>query len=159
MIRDRVVFGTSSAKGRSKLIDEGDKLTLAKAIQMGQNHEYSQTQLKTMSSPVPTQDVHALNQGKQGTSSTFHGQRRQGRRQQQTAPAKKKDKCTRCSYDTHPEGKIYPAMGKTCSLSSRKKKKKKKKHFAQCCRYKSMLFQRGYLVSYSTVLPTNPERH
>ena len=98
---------------------------------MGQNHEYSQAQLKSMSGPVPTQEVHALNQGKQGTSGSFHRQRRQHRRQQQTAPAKKKDKCTRCGYDTHPEGKICPAMGKTCSLRTRKN------HFAQCCMSKS----------------------
>ena len=37
MIRDRIVLGTSSLKVRSKLIDEGEKFTLAKAIQMGQN--------------------------------------------------------------------------------------------------------------------------
>ncbi|XP_048236731.1 uncharacterized protein K02A2.6-like [Haliotis rufescens] len=51
MVRDRIVFGTSSTKLRAKLINEGEKLTLEKAIQMGQSLEYSQEQLKTMANP------------------------------------------------------------------------------------------------------------
>ena len=50
------MFGTSSVKVCTKLIDEGNKLTLAE--QMGQNHEYSETQKKDMSSPASTQKVH-----------------------------------------------------------------------------------------------------
>lgn len=38
MIRDRIVFGTSSQKVREKLIAEGEKLTLEKAIQIAQSH-------------------------------------------------------------------------------------------------------------------------
>ena len=129
MIRDRIVFGTSSAKLRSKLVDEGEGLTLEKAIQMGQNYEYAQTQLKSMSGPVPTQEVHAVHNVKPGASaasgSSQKQRRRPNRRQKQNAPPKKKDKCTRCGYDSHSE-KSCPAMGKTCSLCS------KKKHFAQC---------------------------
>ena len=68
MIRDRIVFGTSPVKVHTKLIDEGDKLTFEKAIQMGQIHEYSKTQNKSMSSPAPTQEVHMVNNDKQGTS-------------------------------------------------------------------------------------------
>ena len=56
MIRECLVFGTSSTKVRSKLIDEGGKLTLAKVIQMGQNYEYARAQLKSMSGHVPTQE-------------------------------------------------------------------------------------------------------
>lgn len=115
MIRDRTVFGTSSAKVRSKLIDEGEKLTLAKAIQMGQNYEYAQTQLKSMSGPVPTQEVHSISQSKQGPVGNSKRQRRR-RPKQQTISAKKKEKYTRCGYDMHPEGKTCPAVGKTCCL-------------------------------------------
>ena len=57
MIRDRIVFGTSSERVREKLINEGDKLTLDKAIQIAQTHEYPQQQLKTMSQ----QQVHGIN--------------------------------------------------------------------------------------------------
>ena len=130
MIRDRIVFGTSSVKVRTKLIDEGDKLTLEKAVQMGQNHEYSENQKKSMSSPAPTQEVHAVKQDKQGTSGKPQ-KRRSHRRQKQNHPvSRKKDKCTRCGYDSHTQGKTCPAMGKTCSFCS------KKNHFAQCCKSK-----------------------
>lgn len=56
MIRGRIVFGTSSQKVREKLIAEGEKLTVEKAIQIAQSHEYSQEQLKTMSG----QEIHAV---------------------------------------------------------------------------------------------------
>ena len=80
-----------------------------------------------MSGPVPTQEIHAVNQVKQGASVTFQKHRRPRRRQPQNPTLKKREKCTRCGYDAHPEGKNCPAMGKTCSLCSRKN------HFAQCC--------------------------
>jgi hypothetical protein len=56
MVCYRIVFGTSSERVREKLINEGDKLTLDKAIQIVQTHEYSQQQLKTMSQ----QGVHGI---------------------------------------------------------------------------------------------------
>ena len=52
MARDMIVFGTSSSKVREKLIDEGEKLTLEKAIQISQSYEYSQEQLKLMEGPM-----------------------------------------------------------------------------------------------------------
>lgn len=42
MVRDRLVFGTNSAKVRERLINEGAQLTLEKAIQIAQNFEYAQ---------------------------------------------------------------------------------------------------------------------
>ena len=42
MICDRIVFGCSSEKCRENLINEGDKLTMDKAIQIVQNYEYCQ---------------------------------------------------------------------------------------------------------------------
>ncbi|KAH3806133.1 hypothetical protein DPMN_134448 [Dreissena polymorpha] len=45
MIRDRIVFGISSEKIRAKLIEQGDKLTLTKAIEICQSYEYAQSQL------------------------------------------------------------------------------------------------------------------
>ena len=50
MIRDRIVFGINSSKIRQKLIKVGKDLTLDKTIQIAQEYEYSQEQLKTMSS-------------------------------------------------------------------------------------------------------------
>ena len=48
MIRDRIVFGTSSSQVREKLINQGDKLTLDKAIQICQTYAYTKEQLNTM---------------------------------------------------------------------------------------------------------------
>ncbi|KAL3866981.1 hypothetical protein ACJMK2_044224 [Sinanodonta woodiana] len=42
MIRDRIVFGVSSQRIREKLINEGEKLTLERAINISQSHEYAQ---------------------------------------------------------------------------------------------------------------------
>ena len=49
MIRDRIVFGTSSSQICEKLINEGEKLTLDRAIQIAQNYEYCRQQMATMS--------------------------------------------------------------------------------------------------------------
>ena len=48
MIRDRIVFGCSSTRMREKLINEGNKLTMDKAMQVFQNFEYWQQQLSSM---------------------------------------------------------------------------------------------------------------
>ena len=56
MIRDRIVFGTNLGRIREKLINEGLKLTLDKAIQIAQSFEYSQKQLNSMAE----QDVHSV---------------------------------------------------------------------------------------------------
>ena len=56
MIRDRIVFGTNSPKIREKLINVERDLTLQKAIQIGQNYEYAQEQMKQMT----PNDVHMV---------------------------------------------------------------------------------------------------
>ena len=94
MIRDCIVFGTSSKKVRSKVIDEDGKLTLAKAIRMEQNYEYAWAQLKSMSGPVPTQEIHAVNQVKQEASVTLQKHRRPRRRQPQNPTKRTKRRKT-----------------------------------------------------------------
>ena len=42
MIRDRIVLGMPYERVREKLIDEGEKFTLEKAIHIAQTYEYSQ---------------------------------------------------------------------------------------------------------------------
>ncbi|CAG2207854.1 unnamed protein product [Mytilus edulis] len=61
MIRDSLIFGTSSPKVKEKLLNEGDTLTLEKAIQIAQAFEYSQGQLKEMKNLEPSTVVHELN--------------------------------------------------------------------------------------------------
>ena len=75
MIRDRIVFGTSSERVREKLINEGDKLTLEKAVQIAQTYECSQQQLKTMSQ----QEVHGINKSNfERPGQSYRKQRRTG---------------------------------------------------------------------------------
>ena len=52
MVRDRIVFSVMSVNIREKQINEGDNLTLDKAIQIAQSYEYTQEQLKTMAAPT-----------------------------------------------------------------------------------------------------------
>ena len=42
MIRDRIVLGRPYERVKKKVIDEGEKFTLEKAIQIGQTYEYLQ---------------------------------------------------------------------------------------------------------------------
>ena len=69
MIRDRIVFGTSSPKIREKLINVGRDLKLQKAIQIEQNYEYAQEQMKQMT----PNDVHMVKRSYR--SGTTMGQR------------------------------------------------------------------------------------
>ena len=64
MIRDRIVFGCSSEKCREKLINEGEKLTMDKAIQIVQNYEYCQKQLSSIAPSSHNVDVVSRRPGK-----------------------------------------------------------------------------------------------
>lgn len=46
MVRDRIVFTTNSPRVREKLLNQGPKLTIEKAIDIARSHELSQVQLK-----------------------------------------------------------------------------------------------------------------
>ncbi|XP_053394473.1 uncharacterized protein LOC128555628 [Mercenaria mercenaria] len=48
LIRDRIVFGVKSSKIREKLLTVGEKLTLAKAVDICQTVEYAQEQMNNM---------------------------------------------------------------------------------------------------------------
>lgn len=118
MIRERIVFRTSSQKVREKLITEGEKLILEKAIQIAQSHEYSQQQLKTMSG----QEVHAVshshnqNTRKAGRSSPSQNTAKDTERRRPLQARPKQDhkmktqECDRCGYDQSTSAKC-PAMG------------------------------------------------
>lgn len=140
MIRDRIVFGTNSSKIREKLINEGDKLTLDKAIQIAQSHKYSQEQLKSLGNT--TQEVHAVasrggnshrrkfgTPGQVSESKPYSGANHSGQRARanDTREASEKPICPNCGYK-HTKKEKCPARGKTCKLCS------KRNHFAKVCR-------------------------
>ena len=81
MIRDRIVFGCSEPKVREKLINEGDKLTMDKAIQIVQNFEYCQQQLHSMATSQAGNNVDAV---KKFTKCTKKAQRQRSDQKKRT---------------------------------------------------------------------------
>ena len=61
MIRDAIVLHAREPKVREKCMDEGNDLTLAKAIEIGQNHETVQESLKAISQKDEA-NLHAIQQ-------------------------------------------------------------------------------------------------
>ena len=127
MIRDRIVFGTSSAKVREKLINEGEKLTLDRAITIAQSYEYSQQQLKTMAQQ--TQSVNEVK--KREIQSRFARKEKQrpqvpAQKSRTNGPCTRGHECSRCGTK-HSNSSICPAKGKQCSSC------KKFNHFAKKC--------------------------
>ena len=143
MVRDRIVFGVTAQKIRERLINEGDKLTLDKAIQIAQSHEYTQEQLRTMAAaPV---EVHAVRHAK-GPTTTHEGQRANqpkgatngkfSRKAGQTIGGSKisgdRNICGNCGYN-HSKTETCKAKGKQCNFC------KKWNHFQSVCRSKKSL--------------------
>ena len=150
MVRDRLVFGTNSAKVRERLINEGAQLTLEKAIQIAQNFEYAQQQLKNMG-PLATEtsalpkDVSTISRGRPHIRGRGKANARQ---QRSTAPTNRRgtphkgrdsrddrrgrdnslqNKCQNCGFD-HQRGARCPARGKQCG------KCRKWNHFSKVCK-------------------------
>ena len=123
MVRDRIVFGVTSPKIREKLINEGDKLTLDKAIHIAQSYEYAQEQLRTMSAaPV---EVHTVRNTK-GPTTTLGGQPtnkhkgptngkpRSGHTTGRMKTTDEKEICGNCGY-RHTKTETCRAKGKQCN--------------------------------------------
>ena len=123
MVRDRIVFGVTSPKIREKLINEGDKLTLDKAIHIAQSYEYAQEQLRTMSAaPV---EVHTVRNTKGPTTplggqptnkhkGPTNGKLRSGHTTGRMKTTDEKDICGNCGY-RHTKTETCRAKGKQCN--------------------------------------------
>ena len=143
MIRDRIVFGVKSPKIREKLINEGKKLSLEKAIQICQSFEYAQEQLREMSHQpqATTTLVNAIKSKKKG--STFkkgtghntsgqpgHNTSGQGERKGPLHPKSQPvstRSCQNCGK-YHGKTQVCTAKGKQCF------KCKKWNHFSSVCK-------------------------
>ena len=119
MIRDRIVFGISSRKLREKLINEGEKLTLDRAVSICQSYEYSQQQLKAMNSTGATPEVHAVSRAKPAFQRRQYGTNTEQRNT--TTPTKKSSKvlnerkCGYCGYN-HSKDELCKAKGQQCNF-------------------------------------------
>ncbi|CAG2227622.1 EIPR1 [Mytilus edulis] len=142
MIRDSLIFGTSSPKVKEKLLNEGDTLTLEKAIQIAQAFEYSQGQLKEMKNFEPSTVVHGLNlprhsQHNSASSRKNHkthdrtrtGPVNQNRVKVEPHRYSSQQGCGNCGR-RHSKQEECPAKGKKCNSCQ------KWNHFAQVCRSK-----------------------
>ena len=135
MIRDRIVFGISSPKIREKLINEGERLKLNKAIQICQSFEYAQDQMREMqSSPDQMREVQSSpssvssvqdkprrsghnTSGQPGHNTSGPGGRIQPH-QHRVQRAYGKHKCQNCGRQ-HGKDQFCPAKGKQCYKCSK----------------------------------------
>ena len=140
LIRDRIVFGVTSAKVREKLINEGDKLTLDKAIEIAQNYEYAQEQLKSMQAQANT-DVHAVRRAGPPKKKRIsaHGDKTSKANEPKAANSgggaqsqSQRKKCDNCGYDQHARREQCPAKNKRCNYCQ------KWNHFSSVCRAKNV---------------------
>lgn len=144
MIRDRIVFGTTSSKIREKLINVGAELTLEKAIQIAQSFEYSQQQLRSMAGATgnaTTEGIHYVR--RPGNTGTIHTQRQRARTraqprqhpsanggnrfQRQPSPSFKQT-CGNCGNNHKTGSQNCAAKGKICHACL------KPNHFSKFCR-------------------------
>ncbi len=145
MIRDRLVFGVKSQKIREKLINEGDKLTLDRAIQICQSFEYAQEQLREMNQAASS--VNAVQRrgsnpqqrkkntghnssGQSGHNTSDQGKNGASKRTQTGADGsvhQDKRNCQKCGKP-HDKAQLCRAKGKQCF------KCKRWNHFVFMCK-------------------------
>ena len=122
MLRDAIVLRSHSATVREKCLDKGNELTLAMAIQIGQNHEAWQESLKVIDAKVD----------EDSKVNAARGNHKRNARHTTTAAkdvevkgqAAKKD-CSRCGYpSTHDH---CPAENSKCGYC------KKQGHWSKFC--------------------------
>ena len=140
MVRDCIVLRSFHEKVKEKCIDEGDTLTLAKAVDIGRNYE---TQLDSMNAirgaegnvnavrdarqtrTRPRQTTGRHNQSNRNQNNRNPSYRNQSNSNQGNQRAKKQ--CSKCGYDRHDKQETCPAKDKTCDYCNGRN------HFAKVC--------------------------
>ena len=116
IVRDRIAFGTKSAKVREKLLDIGSDLTLERAIEVARVDEDSVQQLKEMTDE---------------TEQFVHTVKKKNWRHKDSKSNAATHTCGRCGRQ-HGDAPC-PAMGKVC------RKCNAKNHFEKMCRSKKKM--------------------
>ena len=130
LVRDRIVFGTNSARVREKLINIGKDLKLEKAIQTAQAYEYSQEQLKSMGKDVDV--CRSKSKGHNQRQRTTRGHTNPSATKTRPRADHRTDNkhCGNCGK-SHKAGQC-PAKGKQCYHCD------KFNHFSSCCRARNV---------------------
>ncbi len=120
MLRDAIVLRSLHTRVQEKCLEEGNTLTLSKALDIGRNYEISVTNMKT----ITEEDATVKFVGR-------HDRKKHLKKKERFKPKPsddKEDKCPRCGYDIHSKAKC-PARNEKCS------KCKKRGHFASVCKH------------------------
>ena len=119
MLRDAIVIGVADPKVQARCMEDGDELTLDRAIRIGQMYETSKESLKLIGEDPKVSSPSASVNAVRPKMANKHAPKQQPSKQQP------EEKCRKCGYDR--SHKVCPARGKTCS------KCKKKNHFNRVC--------------------------
>ena len=123
MVRDRIVAQVPDNNLLNRLLDEGDDLTLEKAIELCQLHENRQVEIKEFEKTADqSQQVDAMHKTGQKKFS-------KNRKQQRSSPKAQTYKCKKCNND-HTYGNC-PAYNEICANC------KNLHHYAICCPYRN----------------------
>ena len=118
MIRDAIVLRARETVVREKCLDKGDELTLAKAIQIGQNQETAKESMKAMSQKAET-NLHAIK--KTQRSHNYGAKPKSGPDRGSDKKKQMSDKtfqCKKCGRKHKPRS--CPAWGTTCKSCGQK---------------------------------------
>ena len=124
MLIDLIINGVLQPKIQERLLDQGDKLTLDKALEIGQQYELSQVQLKLMrgAEAEPREKIYSVKE----KSKASKGQKKKSKGATESVKKETQTKCDKCGKQ-HELGKC-PAFGATCHYC------KKKNHWLNMCR-------------------------
>jgi len=127
MLVDLIISGVRHPKVQERLLDQGEKLTIDKAVEIGQQYELSQNQMKMMRG----EEVYSLKQKSstklvQGKSHKEKKGHKGSKESMKKEAQVKSNVCDRCG-NHHEKGKC-PAFGATCNYC------KKKNHWFKMCR-------------------------
>ena len=112
MVRDRIVGGILSQDVREKMLDEGDKLTMEKAIDIALNHEITKRHLKSMASGDTVSDTSVDAVKKKPARKPHTGKQHATPKQHPSQYSGPQNKCKNCGRK-HPPKKC-PAFGQQC---------------------------------------------
>ena len=124
MVRDRIVAQVPDNNLLSRLLDEGDNLTLEKTIELCQLHEERQIEIKDFEKNQPSQQVDAMRRREE---------KRFTKTKQYSSAKVRTYKCKKCNTE-HEYGNC-PAYNTICYTCN------EYNHFAACCPHKNRKYR------------------